>query len=95
MHGGGLEVNLENCDRYDRYNFSGDGLDNHRMVEVGSDLWRSSCPALLLKQGHLEQVAHDHVQMAFEYLQRWRLHNLSEQPVPVLGHPHHPLGPAL
>jgi len=27
------------------------------------------------------------VQMAFEYLQGWRLHNLPGQPVPVLGHP--------
>lgn len=60
----------------------------HRMVEVGRDLWRSSCPALLLKQGHLEPVAQDHVQMAFEYLQGWRLDNFSGQPVPVLGHPY-------
>jgi len=26
--------------------------------------------------------------MFFEYLQGWRLHNLSGQPVPGLGHPH-------
>jgi len=26
--------------------------------------------------------------MAFKYLQGWRLHNLSGQPVPVLSHPH-------
>jgi len=26
--------------------------------------------------------------MGFEYLQGGRLHNLSGQPVPVLGHPH-------
>uniref|UniRef100_A0A8C0ES58 receptor protein-tyrosine kinase n=1 Tax=Bubo bubo TaxID=30461 RepID=A0A8C0ES58_BUBBB len=44
------------------------------------------CP--LLKQGHLELVAHNHIQTAFEYLQGWRLHNLPGQPVPVLGHPH-------
>ncbi|KAK4810954.1 hypothetical protein QYF61_013362, partial [Mycteria americana] len=31
------------------------------MVEVGRDLWRSSCPTPLLKQGHLEPVAQDHV----------------------------------
>ena len=58
------------------------------MVEAGRDLWRSSGPTPLLKQGHLGQVASDHVQIAFEYLQGWRLHNLSGQPVPVLGHPH-------
>lgn len=28
----------------------------HRMAEVGWDFWRSSCPALLLKQCQLEQV---------------------------------------
>jgi len=43
-------------------------------------------PPTLLKQGHLELVAKDHAQMAFEYLQGWRLHNLPGQPVPVLGH---------
>lgn len=26
--------------------------------------------------------------MAFEYLQEWRFHKLSEQPVPVLTRPH-------
>ena len=41
-----------------------------------------------LEQGHLEQFAQDHVQKAFEYLQGWRLHNLSGQPMLVLGHPH-------
>ena len=48
------------------------------MVEVGRDLWsnpfRASCP--------------DHVKIAFEYLQGWRLHNFSGQPVQVLSHPH-------
>ena len=38
------------------------------MVEDGNDLWRSSGPIPLLKQVHLEQVAQDHVQMAFEEL---------------------------
>jgi len=42
----------------------------------------------LLKQGHLDPVAQVCVQMAFEHLQGWRLHNLSGRPVPVLGHPH-------
>lgn len=35
--------------------------------------------------GHLEQPAQDCAQAAFESLQGWRLHNLSGQPVPVLG----------
>jgi len=47
------------------------------VVEVGRDLQRSSGPTLLLKQGHLKPVAQDCVQVAFEYLQGWRLHNLS------------------
>jgi len=47
------------------------------------DLWRSSCPASLLKQGHLELV----VQTVFEYSQTWRLHTLPGQPIPVLSHP--------
>ena len=38
---------------------------DHRMVEVGRDLWRSSGPTPLLKHGHLEPVAQDYVQMAF------------------------------
>ena len=46
------------------------------MVEGWKDLWRSSGPMLLLKQGRLELVAQDHVQKAFECLQGWRLHSL-------------------
>ena len=57
------------------------------MVEVGKDLWKSH-PTLLLKQGHLDQAAQDCVSTAFEYLQGWKLHNLSGQPVSVLSHPH-------
>lgn len=30
---------------------------NHRIVRFGRDLWRSYCPALLLRQGHLQEVA--------------------------------------
>ena len=61
---------------------------NHGMAEVGRDLWRSSSPTPLPKQGHLERIAQDCVQMAFEYLQGWRLHKVCGQPVPLLGHPH-------
>jgi len=57
------------------------------MVGVGRNLWRSSSPTPLLKQGHLKQVSQDLVQAGFEYLQRRRLHNLPGQPVPVLCHP--------
>lgn len=47
--------------------------------EVERDLWRSSCPNPLLKQGDPEPIVEEHVQMAFENLQRGRLHNLSGQ----------------
>lgn len=42
---------------------------NHRIVELGRDLQRSSDATPLLKQGHIEPVAQYHGQMAFEYLQ--------------------------
>ena len=57
---------------------------NHRMVGIGRDLWGSSCPTPLPKQGHLQQAAQDLVQSGLEYLQRRRLHHLPGQPVPVL-----------
>jgi len=60
---------------------------NHSMVGVGRDLCGSSSPTLLLKQGHLQQVAQELVQTGLEYLQRRRLHNLPGQPVPGLRHP--------
>lgn len=50
-------------------------------VEVGSDLWRSFGPPALHKQGRLQLVAQDQVQMPFGYLQKWRLHHLSGQPL--------------
>lgn len=42
----------------------------------------------LLKQAHVEPVAQDHVQLSFDYLQGWRLHNFSGQSVLVSSHPH-------
>jgi len=60
---------------------------NHRVVGVRRDLWGSSSPTPLLKQGHLQQAAQDLVQTGLEYLQRRRLHNLPGQPVPGLHHP--------
>lgn len=47
-------------------------------VEVGRDLWRSSD---LHELGQLQLVAQDQVQMPFGYLQRWRLHHLSGEPL--------------
>lgn len=41
---------------------------NHEMVRFGRDLWRSSGP-VLFRQGHPEQTAQDHVQLAFKDLQ--------------------------
>jgi len=38
---------------------------NYRLAEVGRDLWRETAPTLLLKQGHLEPVDQDYVQMGF------------------------------
>jgi len=59
------------------FDFSGTVyLQNHRVVEIGRGLWRLSGPTALLRQGHLGQVAQDHVQTAFEHLQGWRLHSL-------------------
>lgn len=40
------------------------------------NLWMSSGPALLLKQGHLELVDQDSIQKTFKYVQGWRLQNL-------------------
>ena len=57
------------------------------MVGFRRDLCGSSSPTALPKQGHLEQVAQDLIQVGLEYLQRRRLHNLPGQPLPVLRHP--------
>jgi len=38
------------------------------MVEFERDLWKSSGPTILLKQGCLEPAAQDHIQTAFKYL---------------------------
>lgn len=58
------------------------------MVQVERDLWRWSCPITLLRQGHLEPVSQDSVQVALEYLHEWGSCNLPGQPVPVFDHPH-------
>jgi len=66
--------------------------ESHRMLGVGRDLWGSSSPMPLLKQGHLQQAAQDLVQVGPEYLQRKRIHSPSGQSVLVLHHPHVQLG---
>lgn len=46
----------------------------HRIIEWLNLEWSSGgCPAPLLKQGHLDLFAQEHVQMTSEYLQGWRL----------------------
>jgi len=65
----------------------GFGYYNHRMVGGERDLWASSSPMPLLKQGHLKQDAQDLVLADLEYLHRRRIHNPSGQPVPVFCHP--------
>lgn len=54
---------------------------NHRAVQVGCDLCRTSAPAFLLKQGHTEEDSQDHLQMLYEV---GRLYNPFWHPVPVL-----------
>lgn len=46
------------------------------MVEVGRHLWSSPGLTTLPKAGSARQVAQDHVQLDFEYLQEQRLHSL-------------------
>ena len=52
------------------------------MVEIGKHLWRWSSPTHCSKEGQLESVAQILVLSNSEYLQRWRLQNLSWQAVP-------------
>lgn len=47
------------------------------MIEVERDLWKASVLIPLLRWGHFNPFAQDHVQMTFYYLQRGRLHKLS------------------
>lgn len=64
-------------------------LQNHRTVKTKRELWGSSGPASQLKEGLPELVAQDYVQMAFEYLQGWRLQSPSGQPLPALKYKHY------
>ena len=58
---------------------------NHRITEAGRDLWKSSGPACP-KQGQLQQVTQDCIQLGSEHLQRLRLHNFSRQSVLVFNY---------
>lgn len=49
---------------------------------------RLSSPTLLFMQGDLEQIAQNHIQVGFEYLHKWKFHNLSGQNALVFDHPH-------
>lgn len=51
--------------------------ESHRVADIWRYIQGSADPAFLLKQGHLELVAWDHVRLDFAYLQRWRLHKIS------------------
>lgn len=55
----------------------------HRRVQAGMELWRSSCPTCPADGGPPRCP-----EPYPEKLQGWRLHNVSGQPVLVLGHPH-------
>lgn len=66
-------------------NFTRTKSQHHRMSKVGRPLWWSSGPTSLLK---LEPVVQDLIQMALEYLQGWRIHNLPGWPVQAPGHSH-------
>jgi len=81
---GNLVLHIQFCSTSSRPIFT--ESQNHRIVGVGKNLWGSSSPIPLPKQGHLQQAAQDLVQEGLEYLQRRRIHNLPGQPVPVLRH---------
>lgn len=42
---------------------------NHRIYEIGRDLWRSSNLSTYYEYSQLKQVAQGHVLLCFEYLQ--------------------------
>ena len=58
------------------------------MAEVGRNLWRSSGPSPLHKQGHRESVTQDHVQVTFTVSEHGDSTTLPGHPVAVLHHPH-------
>lgn len=59
---------------------------NHRMIGLRRELWRSSGPSLLLRQSG---VGCPWLCPGFWNLQGWRLHNVSGQHVPMFSHTQH------
>lgn len=55
-------------------------------VEVGKDLWMLSGPTSLLKAVSVSADCSGLCPLAFEYLQGWRFHNLSGQPLALFDH---------
>lgn len=60
---------------------------NHRIVEISGELWRSPDPSPCKEYSQLKQVVQGHVLLGFEYLKGWRHHNLSGKPMPVFDLP--------
>lgn len=61
---------------------------DHKVVGVARNLQRLSVWIPLLRQGQLELVAQDHVQLSYKCLQGWRLHNPSGQSISMFEHLH-------
>lgn len=59
-------------------------LQNHRMLEIGRDLWGSYSG--VTQHSHLEQVAQDDVQVGSDRLQGGRPDHLAGQPFLLLSH---------
>lgn len=51
------------------------------------------CPAPWSRQGHLEHIVQNYVQLGFGHLQGWRLCSHLRQPVPLVDHPHRKIKP--
>lgn len=60
-------------------------LGKNRLVEVGRDLWRSRGPNPAQVESPRAQTS---AQVALEYFQGRRPHNLPGQPAELLSHPH-------
>jgi len=58
------------------------------MVEVGRDLWRSSCPKMLDQSSPPTAGCPEPCPNNFCVCPRRRLHNLSGHTIPALGHPY-------